>query len=176
MARARATSPSHWDASLRPAVSTSRRRMVPSHSIRVTTTLISPVCPLRPHPGRRVLAGADTPEGRPPGRPSAFSNLEPLAGALHRAGIPYITAVEVVVAQHGRVARGRVDRLQQRAVLAGGAPPEIVNGPGDEVATFLPCARAVGFRRGVERVERRTVRRVNTIRPGGPVAERRVVL
>src|SRR5215469_13345528 len=64
MAKARAASSSHWAPSPRPAVSTMRRRMVPSQSIRVTTTLTRPVC-------RPTHSGPRSPEGlgqsTPPG-------------------------------------------------------------------------------------------------------------
>src|SRR5690349_13006631 len=85
MARARATSPSHWDASLRPAVSTSRRRMVPSHSIRVTTTLISPVC----LPGR--IPAGQTSRWHRPGWPAGGLRMPPLPAVTHSdvlAGYP----------------------------------------------------------------------------------------
>ena len=55
---ARARSSSHGPVSLDAAVSTIRRRMVPSGPIRVTTTLISSVCPLRAHFGRQTTAMA----------------------------------------------------------------------------------------------------------------------
>jgi hypothetical protein len=44
-------------------VSTIQRRMVPSGPIRVTTTLISSVCPLQPHFGRQTptMAAVGTP-------------------------------------------------------------------------------------------------------------------
>ena len=57
-ARARASSSSHGPVSLDAAVSAIRRRMVPSGPIRVTTTLISSVCPLRAHFGRQTTTMA----------------------------------------------------------------------------------------------------------------------
>src|SRR5215469_1648090 len=45
IARARVARSSHWALSLQEAVSTTRRCMAPSRSMRVPTTLISPFCP-----------------------------------------------------------------------------------------------------------------------------------
>ena len=57
--QARAMSSSQRPTSLRAAVSTTRRSTVPYGSIRVTTTLISPVCPLQLHSagGQRGAGG-----------------------------------------------------------------------------------------------------------------------
>src|SRR5215813_482786 len=95
MARARLTSPSHWDASLRPAVSTSRRRIVPSHSIRVTTTLISPVCPFRSHSGRPKRDGGSGRGG--------------LAGGLRIPPLPAVTNSDALA---------RYPRIRQRGYAA----------------------------------------------------------
>ena len=61
-ARARARSSSPALVSL-DAVSTIRLRIVPSGPVRVTTTLISSVCPLQPHFGRQTptMAAVGTP-------------------------------------------------------------------------------------------------------------------
>jgi hypothetical protein len=64
-ARARARSSSQAPVSLDAAVSTIRRRMVPSGPIRVTTTLISSVCPLRAHFGRQTTTMAACGHARP---------------------------------------------------------------------------------------------------------------
>ena len=56
--RARVRSSSHGPVSPDAAVSTIRRRMVPSEPIRVTTTLISSVCPLQPRFGRQIMTMA----------------------------------------------------------------------------------------------------------------------
>src|SRR5438094_5743125 len=164
MARARATSPSHWDASLRPAVSTSRRRMVPSHSIRVTTTLISPVSP----PG--ASRQAETRRRRPPGGQQAARGcpLSPaVAGPDVLAGYPRIRQRgnagwhrEAEREQH--LDRGALTRLHsavqeplrvRRGVLAGevnppfgypGVPPVLRHLPGDVGGVRAPGPRVAG--------------------------------
>src|SRR5947207_1699199 len=89
----------------------------------------------------------------------------------HPARILHVAAVEVVEALNGGEARARIDGLQERAVLAGRASSEIIDGPRNEGATLLPRARAAGVPRRVERVEVRTIRRVDAVRAGVPVAE-----
>jgi hypothetical protein len=64
-ASARARSSSHGPVSPGAPVSTIRRRMVPSGPIRVTTTLISSVCPLRAHFGRQTTTMAARGHARP---------------------------------------------------------------------------------------------------------------
>src|SRR6185312_2550977 len=92
------------------------------------------------------------------------------------AGVRQVSAVKVVESIHCCEARARIDGLQQRAELGRRAAAEVVGRAGDEPATLLPRAGAVRIPRREQRVELRTVRRVDAVRAADRVAERWVVL